>query len=224
MSRPGSVTETATRGASLYDWWSRHPRALDALYAVAFLGRESGIRRHAFERLDAAPGDRVLEVGSGRGDALEELGERVGDTGRAVGLDASRGMVEAAHSRNRDQSMDNVHVLRGDARRPPFTAATFDAAYAAMSLSAVPDPERAIEATAAVLRPGGRFVVLDARPFREWPWRLCNPVVVPAAKYATNWVPAVDVVAVLQRVFDDVDVATFNGGSMFVAHASLEDS
>lgn len=70
-----------------------------------------------------------------------------------------------------------------------------------------------------MLRPGGRLVVLDARPFEQWPWRIVNPIIVSVGSYATNWLPQVDLLAVLDRAFESVDVTTFNAGSIFVACA-----
>jgi len=212
--------ETAnTASDDVYDWWSRHPHALDVLYAMAFLGREASFRRRATETLGLAPGERVLEVGCGNGNSFGTLREGVGTDGTVVGLDASEGMTTAARARVDDAGWRNVHVVQGDARRPPLPDETVDASYAAMSLSAVPDPEGAVAATRDLLRPGGRFVVLDAQPFDRWPWRALNPLVVPTAEWATDWVPEVDLTATLDREFDSVDVSTFNGGSIFVACA-----
>lgn len=205
--------------SDVYDWWSRHPRALDLLYLVAFAGRGRTIRRRSFEALAPTRGERVLEVGCGAGEGLERAREAVGPTGTVVGIDASRGMTRAARDRVSDAGWENVHVVRGDVRRPPFPEGRFDAAYAAMSLSAVSDPEQAIVAISRSLRPGGRLVVLDARPFTTWPWRLANPVVVPLSRRLTDWVPEVDVPAVLRREFETVTLEPFNAGSIFVALA-----
>lgn len=214
---PGGTAEPSGRG--LYDWWSRHPRLLETLYATVFLGREASFRRRAIETLALSPGEAVLEVGCGNGNSFPSLRGAVDGGGTVVGLDVSEGMVRAARTRVRAEGWRNVHVVRGDARHPPVGADQFDAAYAAMSLSAVPDPERAIEATATALCPGGRFVVLDARPLQQWPYRLANPILVPLAERATNWVPQVDLVAVLRREFETVDVETFTGGSIVIVRA-----
>jgi demethylmenaquinone methyltransferase/2-methoxy-6-polyprenyl-1,4-benzoquinol methylase len=203
----------------VYDWWSRHPRALDALYGLAFLGREDECRGRAIERCALRSGDRVLEIGCGNGIGFRPLRDGVGSTGTVVGLDVSRGMVQRATQRIDDAAWANVHAIRADARRPPLPDDSFDVAYAAMSLSAVPEPNRAITAAKRVLRPGGRFVVLDARPFEQWPWTLANVVVGPLAKAATDWVPQVDLLAGLRREFEHVDAETFNGGSILVALA-----
>lgn len=206
-------------GHRLYDWWSRHPRLLQALYGAVFLGRESTFRRRTVRTLDLSPGERVLEVGCGTGNSFAALRAGVGSTGSVVGLDVSRGMVRSARVRIREAGWQNVHVVRGDARQPPVADEGFDAAYAAMSISAVPDPEQAIEATATTLRPGGRLVVLDARPLQQWPLRFANPIVVPLAERATNWVPRVDLVGCLRRQFETVDVTTFTAGAIVIARA-----
>lgn len=206
----------------VYDWWSRHPRALDILYDAAFFGRERAFRQRAIEALHLTPGEYVFEVGCGNGNSFPALREAVGPNGTIVGLDASRGMVRSAHPRIRDAGWQNVHVLWGDARRPPVADEMFDAAYASMSISAISNPERAVESIKTALQPGGRFVVLDAQPFQRWPWRIANPIIVPIAERATNWVPQVDLLAVLRREFETVDVATFNAGSIFIACAQTK--
>lgn len=210
--------------ADVYDWWSRHPRALDLLYAFAFMGRERGLRRRSLEALAPARGERVLEIGSGTGRGFEPLRDAVGPSGTVVGVDASGGMGRAARDRVREAGWGNVHVVRGDARRLPVPDGTFDAAYAAMSLSAVPDPAAAIAAARRSLRSGGRLVVLDARPFEGWPWRLANLVVVPISRRLTDWVPEVDLPAALRREFETVEVTGFNAGTIFVARAERADA
>ena len=169
------IEDNRTRKRRVYDWWSRYPRLLDVLYIVAFLGREDAFRRRAIETLDLTPGERVLEVGCGNGNSFASLRDGVSSGGTIVGLDVSRGMVRSARDRTLNGKHRNLHVVRGDAKRLPFPPGTFDTSYASMSLSAVPDPKRTIDAVETVLRPGGRFVVLDAQPFQQsTPARSCR--------------------------------------------------
>jgi ubiquinone/menaquinone biosynthesis C-methylase UbiE len=48
------------------------------------------------DALQAAPGERILEVGCGSGLCLRPIGVAVGEAGRAVGLDLSQDQIEAA--------------------------------------------------------------------------------------------------------------------------------
>lgn len=209
----------ARNGRRLYDWWSRHPGLLRLLYAIVFLGRNRRLRRASVEALALEPGHRVLELGCGAGNSFAELREAVGETGQVVGVDYSGGMTSQAADRIHRAGWRNVHVVRGDAARLGLRAESFDAAYLAMSLSAMPDVEAVLAEADECLRDGGRLVVLDARPFQHWPWRMLNPVVVPLATRLTNWFPALDIPGALRRQFPAVSVRNWHGGSVYIAKA-----
>ena len=142
-------------GQRLYDWWSRNPWALRLLYAVAFLGRESTFRRRGVEALELEPGEAVLELGCGPGNSLRRLREAVGPEGRVVGVDYSEGMVKRAAQRIDAEGWQNVGAVRGDATRLGVESVRFDAVYASMSLTAMPDPVAAVETAARCLRSDG---------------------------------------------------------------------
>jgi SAM-dependent methyltransferase len=72
-----------------------------ALYSrVAPTYVEQGVPRFAYagrrlvELAGVGPGDSVLDVATGRGAALFPAAERVGHTGRVVGIDLAEGMLE----------------------------------------------------------------------------------------------------------------------------------
>lgn len=211
-----------SRGQRLYDWWSQHPTAFRLLYGVAFLGRERQLRERSLAGLDLQSGETVLEVGCGRGNSLAALADRVGPTGRVIGVDFSQRMVETARDRIAREGVTNASVVRADATRLPLAADSVDAAYASMSLTATTDARRAAGETARVLRSGGRFGLLDARPFQRPGWRLLNPIVVPVARVLTDWHPETDPVHALRAAFDDVTVEADTGGSILVALARTD--
>jgi len=205
------------RGQRVYDWWSRHGDLLGRLYDAVFLGRQAQLRARSVDALELSPGDAVLEIGCGDGRSLHRLRTRVGPRGRVLALDASAGMVRRARERVREAGWENVHVLRADAARPPL-AGPVDAVYAAMSVSAMPDPEAVARAARRLLRPGGRMAVLDARPF-EGPWAPLNRAVVPVSRWATDWNPGADVPGAMAAAFGGVDLGTHVWGTVFVAGA-----
>ena len=204
-------------GQRLYDWWGRNPWALRLLYAVAFLGRESTFRRRGVEALELEPGETVLELGCGPGNSLGRLREAVGPEGRVVGVDYSEGMVKRAARQIDAEGWQNVGAVRGDATRLGVESVRFDAVYASMSLTAMPDPVAAVETAAHCLRPDGRVAVLDARPFQSLPLRLLNPLVVPVSRAATNWDHATDVPAAIESRFEGLSVDSYNDGTVYVA-------
>lgn len=206
-------------GRRLYDWWGRNPWALRALYTLAFLGRERTFRRRSVAALQLEAGDSVLEVGCGNGNSFRRLREAVGPEGRVVGVDYSHGMVTAATRRIEREGWENVHAVFGDATTLGVQSNAFDAAYASMSLSAMPDPIAAIENVARCLRPAGRLAVLDARPFQPLPLRILNPLVVPVLEALTDWDSETDIPAGIESHFESATVRGYNAGTIYVASA-----
>ena len=200
-----------------YEWWSRNTWALRGLYGVVFLGRGRAFRRRSVAALELTPGDSVLELGCGPGNSFERLRSAVGPEGRVVGIDYSDGMVRRAAERVDAAGWDNVQVVRGDATTPAVAPDAFDGVYAAMSLSAMPDPAAAVEAAAASLGDAGRLAVLDARPFQRAPLSVLNPVTEPTFELLTDWRPAVDIPATIESVFQEATVRDHHFGSIYVA-------
>ena len=107
--------------------------------------------------LAARPGERVLDVGCGRGAALVPLAEAVGSTGYALGIDLAPRMVELTARDLAD--VPQVEVRVGDARAPAIDPATFDVVASSLVLFFLPDPTSALRAWSGLLVPGGRLGV-----------------------------------------------------------------
>ncbi|MEY9847529.1 ubiquinone/menaquinone biosynthesis C-methylase UbiE [Streptacidiphilus sp. BW17] len=103
------------------------------------------------------PGDRVLDLGCGRGAVLFAAAQAVGPDGYAAGLDLSPGMVQATGAEIASRALRNVVVRVGDAEDPGYPAASFEAVLAGLMLFITPDPEAALSAAHHILTPGGRF-------------------------------------------------------------------
>jgi ubiquinone/menaquinone biosynthesis C-methylase UbiE len=71
------------------------------------------------------PGDRVLDVGYGDGEATLQAARRVGPRGLALGVDVSAPLVERARQRACEAGLANVGFLRADARTHRFAPLRF---------------------------------------------------------------------------------------------------
>lgn len=121
------------------------------------------------ERLNLSPGDRVLDLGCGRGRHLHAVAQY--GALAAVGLDLDFDDVRDA----RDAfawapDARDWGVLQGDALKTPFADGSFDAVVCSEVLEHLPDYEAALAEIARVLRPHG---VLAVSVPRAWPEAIC---------------------------------------------------
>jgi ubiquinone/menaquinone biosynthesis C-methylase UbiE len=102
-------------------------------------------------------GDRVLDLGCGRGALLFAAAAAAGPAGRVTGIDLAPQMVALTAAEARARGLTNVEVSVGDAERPQFAAGSFDAVLASLVLFFLPDPMSALRRYAVLLAPGGRL-------------------------------------------------------------------
>ena len=102
----------------------------------------------------------VLDIGCGTGNFTRAMMQAMTPgTGVCVGLDLSAPMIRTAARFRDDAGLERMHLVRGDAQLLPFADDTFDAVHTAAALQLVPDPRRAVQEMARVLKPGGRVLV-----------------------------------------------------------------
>lgn len=132
-------------------------RVLDAVTALDFI---RAYKRRTFELLDLAPGARVLDLGCGTGDDVQDLARLVGDGGRIVGVDRSETVI--AEARERATAADlSVEYRVADAYDLPFPNETFDACRADRVFHHLEHPRRALGELLRVAQPGGRVLLFD---------------------------------------------------------------
>ena len=122
-----------------------------------------------------APGERGLDLGTGRGAALWPLARRVGPTGHVTGLDLAARMIDATRADALERGLRGVDLLVADAGRPPLPAAGYDVAVASLVLFFLPDPPAALRAWRDLLVPGGRLGVSTFGP-RDAAWEKLDDV------------------------------------------------
>src|SRR6201995_6028585 len=101
-------------------------------------------------------GGRVLEVGVGTGISLPLYAPHL----RIFGTDISDAMLDKARQRVTEGNLKNVEGLAVmDAEKLEFPDNSFDVVMAQYVVTAVPNPEKALDEFARVLRPGGELII-----------------------------------------------------------------
>ena len=102
-----------------------------------------------------AAGDRVLDLATGTGNAALAAARH----GASVtGVDSAARLLEVARSRAAAEGLE-LEFVSGDLLDPPLPAGSCDLALSSFGVIFTSDPERAIDAIARALRPGGRALL-----------------------------------------------------------------
>ncbi len=111
------------------------------------------------ERLQVTPGERVLDIGCGRGAATVPLAVATGPSGTVVAGDLSPAMV--AHTRVAAEvaGLGQITVRELDATRVDLPDQSFDVLASSLVLFFLPDPGAALADWRRLTRPGGRVGV-----------------------------------------------------------------
>lgn len=123
--------------------------------------------RRMLELIDVQPGWACLDIGCGPRGITDIMSERVGPTGRVVGLDKDEGFLAYASA----HAPGNVAFRRGDAYASGLPAAMFDLVHMRFIASTAGDPEGLLREAIRLARPGGVIALQepDAETYACYP-------------------------------------------------------
>jgi arsenite methyltransferase len=108
-----------------------------------------------------APGERVLDLGSGAGTDSLIAAQMVGEQGRVTGIDMTVEMLAKARAAAAEAGLANVEFVEAEAEQLPFADASFDVVISNGVIDLIPDKDAVYAELHRVLVPGGRLQIAD---------------------------------------------------------------
>jgi len=142
---------------SLFD---RLARRYDIGNDIVSFGTHRAIKRQVIELLAPRAGGAYVDLCCGTGDLAIGIWKAAGGNARVIGVDFSSGMLEVAGERA-SRAGAVLEFIEADVTKLPLRDAMFDGATMGFGLRNVEDKPRAFREAFRILKPGGRFLVLE---------------------------------------------------------------
>ncbi len=152
-----AIEHTYQNWAKVYDW----------LTPIHILGNEKRLRMETINSLHIQPGQTVLDIACGTGRNFPLILEKIGPSGKLVGVDYTSAMLDRARERVKREGWENVELIRGDAARIDLER-KFDAALCTLAIGVIPDYRGALDRMVAHVKPGGWLAIGDAKRSSGW--------------------------------------------------------
>ena len=131
----------------------------DKMNSVISFQQHKKWRDDTMQRMNVRAGSTTLDVCCGTADWTISMGEAVGNTGKAIGLDFSQNMLNVGIEKVKP--FPQIELMHGNAMELPFESNTFDYVTIGFGLRNVPNYMQVLKEIFRVLKPGGMFACLE---------------------------------------------------------------
>jgi arsenite methyltransferase len=108
-----------------------------------------------------APGERVVDIGSGGGFDVFVAAQQVGPEGQVVGIDMTEEMLDKSRNTAKDIGLSHVEFREGLIEEMPVEDGWADVVISNGVINLCPDKELVFKEINRVLKPGGRLQFAD---------------------------------------------------------------
>jgi SAM-dependent methyltransferase len=174
MTTPPAVGSGRSAGLDLAERTDDYSLGADDAERARLLAQCAMHRADAgylLDRVGLGAGGQALDLGCGPLGVLDLMAERVGPSGRVVGLDREQRFLAMAVRSLRERGVDGVDLVTGDATDTGLPGGTFDLVHERLVLVNVPRPDAVIAEMVRLTRPGGCVAVQDV----DWLSWTCVP-------------------------------------------------
>jgi len=152
-----AIEHTYQNWAKVYDW----------LTPIYILGNEKRLRRETIGSLRLQPGQTVLDIACGTGRNFPLILEKIGASGKLIGVDYTSAMLARAQERVNREGWLNVELIQSDAALIDLER-KFDAALCTLAMGVIPDYRAALNRMLGHVKPGGWLAIADAKRSSGW--------------------------------------------------------
>jgi arsenite methyltransferase len=122
------------------------------------------------------PGEVVVDLGSGGGLDVFLAAQKVGPTGRAIGIDMTPEMIARAKANAESAGFKNVEFYHSTIDKIPLPDSSVDCVISNCVINLAPDKPAVFREIFRILKPGGRVAVSDIALKHELPREIATSI------------------------------------------------
>ncbi len=170
------------RARTIHEIFTKVAPQYDQLNDLISFGIHRRWRRDLVLWSGATAGQRVLDLATGTGDLAIEFKRQLGNQSVVTGLDFNSKMLDLARIKSSSLGCEILY-LEANATQLPYPDEQFDIVSISYGIRNVDDPGLLIREVYRVLRPGGRFMILEtgnpSNPMIQYIFRIYFKWVMP---------------------------------------------